>query len=176
MNIRTKECEDCNDLQKVLSYIDCTILDIVLKRYNKLIYGTKDCCNDELYNSLVKYKEVITNRLYNCSYPCVPFSSNEILSKARLLAYKTDCSRCPECEEIINFPTGNCLCATLTNTETIEGVIPYRFSYSDCNGQDFVDIPLALQQSTSICVNPDTLVTNFSHTLITYSPCIGDCG
>jgi hypothetical protein len=73
------------------------------------------------------------------------------------------------------MPTGNCLCSTLTNTETIEGIIPYKFSYSDCNGQDFVDVPLPLQQSVDICINPATLVVNFSYTLITHSPCTDGC-
>lgn len=105
MNPITRECQDCPDLQELLADIECTILDLVNNKYNSVIYGVKGCCNTKLLKSLIHYKEIITARTYNPNYPCGVFSNNELLSKARLLAYKTNCSKCPECEEIFTTTT-----------------------------------------------------------------------
>lgn len=252
MNPITRECQDCADLQKVLSDVDCTILDLSQNKYNSVTYGVKECCNETLFQALSRYKRIITGRLYNPDYPCGEYSSNEILSKARLLTYKTNCSRCPECEEIstttttlppppggqcvtilvrildteaggeypysyldcqgdlqtgslhVNdylnicviqgsfvidsafyileyaedcdiIPGGTCICATLHNTETDQGVVPYKYSYHDCDGGVFTDIPLDFGESVDICVNPNTLITNFAHKLTYHAPCVDAC-
>lgn len=252
MNPVTRECNDCPDLQKLLSYIDCTILDLTQSKYNSIVYGVKECVDSDLLKDLENYKRIITARLYNSHYPCYTFSSNELLSKVRLLAYKTNCSRCPECEEVTTTTTTlpppapscysylvsaevqtgmseqypysyincdgdvvigtisqyqalnicavrnsvvidtsvftimeysntcevvpeTCTCSEITNEETDPGVEAYVFSYSDCDGNDYVDVPLLEQTSTFICVKPSTLVTNFNFSLTIGDPCTDAC-
>lgn len=253
MNPITRECEDCASLQDVLADIDCTLLDVTNRKYNALIYNTQDCCNEELYNDLIWWKRIITGRLYNCFYPCSSYTSNELLSYVRLLTYKTRCSRCPECEEIIpsttttTFPPGegvcvsylvicpspegnsvnvpysyidcegvlvtgvinqyqalnicavehsvvvtntftvtlydtecdivpeDCLCMTMTNIEEGPGVEPYVFSYEDCDGGIFTDLPLDFGDTTQICYRPSTLVLNFGINGIMGGACIDTC-
>jgi len=253
MNPITRECQDCPDLQELLSDIDCTLLDLTQNKYNSIVYGIENCFDENLYQTLAHYKSIITKRLYNSHYPCYEYSSNELLSKARLLTYKTNCSRCPECEEIINttttlppppggecvtvlvrlidtsvtsgtyaytyincegdiivgnlaynsflnicivrgsfvispifeiveydnscnlLPGGTCVCATLTNMETDTGVVPYKFSYQDCDGGTFTDVPLDFGEQVNICVNPNTLVVNFAKKLEYFSPCTDTC-
>ena len=256
MNLITRECQDCPDLQELLSDIDCTILDLSKNKYNSVIYGVENCFNSSLYHALIAYKRIITGRLYNSKYPCSQYTSNELLSKVRLLAYKTGCTRCPECEEVITttttlppppggdcmtylvepknayqinapvphpysyidcsgglvtgvltqyqvlnvcaiqntivinpniftvtqYATGcsivpeDCICTLLFNVETDPGVTPYEFSYEDCNGNTFTDVPLLQQNSVNICVRRSTLVTNFAYTLSnTTGTCIEDC-
>ncbi len=138
MNIITRECDDCSSLQQILEDIDCTILDLITHKYNQLIYGVDIYCKEALYDALIVYKRILTARLYNCVYPCSPYNTNEILSKARLLVYKTNCSRCPECEEIIipstttTFPPDEGRCVTyLLN---FVGDATYPYSYIDCEG------------------------------------------
>lgn len=248
MNPITKECEDCADLKEVLSFLECTILDQSKEFYHGTIYGTKNCYSSSLYNLLLRWKRIISSRLYNPSYPCSEFCSNDLLTKARLISYITDCSRCPECEEVITTTTtttsivngrcvtvlvlpfpgigitlypysyidcegivqtgtlgegdslnvcmvefslvidprfiisqyaddcdiivGGCVSTTLTNLETDAGVSPYAFSYSNCGGGDFSDIPLDFGDSVIICLNPTTLVTNFRYSLTLASPCV----
>lgn len=252
MNPITRECQDCQDLEEVLSYIDCTLLALSQEFYNSVVYGVKTCCNDGLYQSLLAYKRIITARTHNSHYPCYEYSSNEILGKARLLAYKTNCSRCPECEEVLTttttttfppgacvtvlvrlidttitsgsypysyincegeivtgnlaynsflnvciidnsfvispifsivkydegcnlLPGGTCACTRLTNTETESGVVAYKYSYHDCDGGVFTDVLLDFGDSVDICLNPNTLTTNFAHTLQYSAPCIDSC-
>lgn len=256
MNPITRECQDCPDLQELLSDIDCTLLDLSKNQYYSIVYGVESCCNEILFQALLNYKRIITARTHNSHYPCYEYSSNEILSKARLLSYKTDCSRCPECEEVIETTTTTtfpppptscvsylvtpspfsqvglpvqypysyidcegalivgmltqyqvlnicavqgsvsinptvfvvteydtecnivpeaCICGLLKNEETDEGVVPYEFSYSDCNGNDFVDVPLDFQETTNICVRRSTLITNFNYSIINNGACIEDC-
>lgn len=255
MNPITRECQDCQDLQEVLSNIDCTLLDITKNKYNSIVYGVEECCSSHLHLSLLNYRRIVEARTYNPHYPCYLYSSNEILSKVRLLTYKTNCSRCPECEEVItttttlptpgvpcttyliapnplteidppeSYPysyidcegglvTGiltqyqvlnicamqgsvsinpvifsvteyndeecdiepeDCICAVITNEETDPGVVPYEFSYEDCNGNTFTDIALDYQDSMNICVRRSTLEANFAYSLLNNGACIEDC-
>lgn len=251
MNPITRECDACPDLQEVLEDIDCTILFLTKHKYDSIVYGVKECFDPSLLKELEIYKRIITSRLYNPSYPCSEYTSNEILGKARLLAYRTNCSNCPECEAVdtttttlppigtncssymvsVASPTGistdypysyidcegnvitgtisqyqalticaiqytitispiftidqydeecdivpeDCKCTLIKNEETESGVAPYAFSYSDCNGNDFVDIALDYQETMNICVRPSTLTTNFAFSLTGNTPCIEDC-
>lgn len=139
MNPITRECYDCPDLQEVLNDIDCTLLDLTKNKYNSIIYGVELCFDEYLYKSLLNYKRIVTGRLYNVNYPCGVYNSNELLSKVRLLTYKTNCSRCPECEEIITTtttlpsPTGSCVTYTIPQYGTM--LSPLRlFNYITCEG------------------------------------------
>lgn len=253
MNIIAKECEDCLDLQTVYADLQCTLLDLTKNKYNSLVFGVKTPFSQEKYSLILAYMRIINARLYKCSYPCSTYSNNEILSRARLLVYKTDCSRCPECEEIttttttsytppecftylvepyleqqtgapVEYPysyvdcdgnavigmltqyqvlnicalensisvnptifsvteyaTGcnivpeDCVCGLITNEETDPGVVPYVFSYDDCNGNTFTDVSLEEQDFMDICVRRSTLVTNFKYSLVNNGACIEDC-
>lgn len=247
----TRECDDCPDLQHVLKDIDCTLLDLSKNFHASIIYGVETFFDQVLYTRLLHWKRIITGRLYNCNYPCSLYTPNELLTIPRLLSYKTDCSRCPECEEIITtttttqFPppisncvtvmvlpfagidtdypysyidcegalqTGlmgaddilnvcmiehslsidprfivsqyaddcnvidfGCICALLTNTEESEGVVPYIYSYEDCNGGVFTDISIPFGTFVYLCHSPMSLVTNFRHTIEYFSPCSDEC-
>lgn len=94
LNPIIKECNNCCDLQKVYDNIQCTLLDLIKKEYYSLIYGTKFCADNQLYKDLVHYKNIIYKKMFNYSYPCSSFDAQDILAKATILAYKTDCSRC----------------------------------------------------------------------------------
>jgi hypothetical protein len=167
MNPITRECQDCPDLQEVLSDIDCTIVDLSKNKYNSVAYGIEDCFNENLYKALVHYKQIITARLYNPHYPCYEFSSNELLAKARLLAYKTDCSRCPECEEVIEttttttFPPSTCH-SSLVEPGPLAGVglpVLYPYSYLNCAG-GVVNGVLTQYQVLNICALENSISIN----------------
>lgn len=141
MNPITRECEDCADLKEVLSFLECTILDQSKEFYHGHIYGTKNCYSSSLYNLLLRWKRIISSRLYNPSYPCSEFCSNDLLAKARLLSYIIDCSRCPECEEVITTTTtttfppdeGRCVTVLVLPFPGIGDTL-YPYSYIDCEG------------------------------------------
>jgi len=254
MNPITRECQDCPNLQELLSDIDCTILNLSQSKYNSIVYGVAGCCNPTLLQTLLAYKRIITARTYNPHYPCSLYTSNELLSKARLLAYKTNCSRCPECEEVITpsttlppppggecysylvypgpqtqtepiqYPysyincegalvTGTinqyqtlnicairysivinpilfiiseyapgcgpvpepCLCVEITNEEEDQGVVPYVFSYSDCDDNDYEDVELDYGDSMFICLKRSTITTNFKFSLVLGDECTHEC-
>jgi len=174
MNPITRECQDCPDLQELLSDIDCTLLDLVKNKYNSVIYGIQECCDDELYNQLVNYKRIITARTYNPHYPCSEYSSNELLSKVRLLAYKKNCSRCPECEEVFttttttSMPPGDCHSYLVTPTPLSQTGAPtgYPYSYLDCDGNIIVG-ELTQYQVLNICAIENSIVINTSIFVIT---------
>ncbi len=168
MNPITRECQDCQDLEKVLSDIDCTLLDLVQSHYNALVYGTKDCCNESLYQSLLNYRRIVEARTYNPNYPCSVYSSNEILGKARLLSYKTDCSRCPECEELGTTtttlpppPGGICVTYLVAPTPLSQTGLPtpYPYSYIDCSG-GLVTGVLTQYQVLNICAIRNSITIN----------------
>jgi len=169
MNIITKECEDCSNLQEVLSYIECTLLDLAKKKYSSLAYGVKTCFSQELFNDLSYWKRIVEARIYNCSYPCSEFSSNDILAKARILAYNIDCSRCPECEEVIvpttttTFPPDESRCVSYL----VEGIEPtgdsvqYPYSYINCSG-NFISGSISQYQGLNICAIENSVFINTS--------------
>ena len=97
-NIST--CTYCSDLNKVLSQIDCTLRNMIKNKYNVLSYNVTLSFNDRMYRDLIRYKRIITNRLFNPTYPSKLASVDVILTKASLLIDKNKCSVCPEC-----FPT-----------------------------------------------------------------------
>jgi len=158
MNPITRECQDCPDLQELLSDIDCTLLDLSKNKYNSIIYGIDNCCDDGLFQMLLNYKRILTARTYNVHYPCYLYSSNELLSRVRLLTYKTDCSRCPECEEIIETtttlppPTANCATYLVEPTLAAQTGLPdfYPYSYINCEGGLVTGI-LTQYQVLNIC-------------------------
>lgn len=166
MNPITRECQDCPDLEEVLSDIDCTILDLSKGFYDSMAYGVKGCCNEALLQSLINYKRIVEARTYNSHYPCYEFSSNEILGKARLLAYKTNCSRCPECEEILTTTTttlsiGTCVTYLVAPTPLSQTGFPvqYPYSYINCSGTLVTGV-LTQYQVLNICAIRNTITIN----------------
>lgn len=171
MNPITRECQDCPDLQELLADIDCTILDLVNSKYNSVIYGVEGCCNPRLLKSLVHYKEIITARTYNPNYPCGVFSNNELLSKVRLLAYKTNCSKCPECEEIITTTTtqANTCYSYLVNIAEPTGMSElYPYSYVNCSG-NVISGSISQYQALNICALRNTISINPIFTIQEYA-------
>lgn len=174
MNPITRECQDCPDLQKVLADIDCTLLDLSLSKYNSVIYGVDSCCSKDLYRTLVNYKRIITARLYNPHYPCSQFTSNELLSKIRLLTNKTNCSRCPECEEVLTtttttvFPPGECVTYFVSSQFIDILPIEYPYSYLDCEGIMHTGT-MQCFETLNICATKDSVVINTIFDIVQYS-------
>lgn len=75
-----------------------------------------------------------------------------------------------------NLSEENCYCFTLTNVETETGIISYKYSYTNCDGDTFTDqSDLADPGSfTTICARPTSIATNFGFSLVKTGLCT-DC-
>lgn len=175
----TRECDDCPDLQDVLKDIDCTLLDLSKNFHSSIIYGVETFFDQALYTRLLRWKRIITGRIYNCHYPCSLYSPNELLTIPRLLSYKKECSRCPECEEIVTttttttFPPSPASCVTyFVYAELQTGTsIQYPYSYIDCEG-GLVTGTISQYQALNICAIESSLSINLDiFTVLQYVGC-----
>lgn len=72
------------------------------------------------------------------------------------------------------LPPLSCQCYTVTNTETVDGVVPYRIDYFDCNT---VFQPMLVPKGTSVnvCALQGTIDPNFSNIIVDNGPCDVNC-
>ena len=57
-------------------------------------------------------------------------------------------------------------CYILTNTEAVDGIVQYRYSFTDCNNNLVLNTPLEKGQSVQLCIADGMVTTNFAHKLV----------
>ena len=113
----TQGCSNCGSLREVYDSIECTIVDLIKRKFTNLHYNTSLSFNQGLYNDLVRYKRVVGNRLYNPSYPCSSIDYQDIITQVKLRAYKNgECSQCTTC-----FPASDNTSSSTTSSSTTIG-------------------------------------------------------
>lgn len=94
------KCESCNDLSILYKKIECSILYMIQRKHAIQKYNLEDNLNQEKWDDLVRYKRIIGNRIYDCSYPSDCIKTSSIIEKASQLAFKEDnCSQCELCNQ-----------------------------------------------------------------------------
>lgn len=68
-----------------------------------------------------------------------------------------------------------CDCFTVTNLETTSGVVAYKFTYTECFVDTIATVYLDFGQSTSICAQPNTIITNFGASIYDNGTCGEEC-
>jgi hypothetical protein len=67
-----------------------------------------------------------------------------------------------------------CKCYTMENLETLDGVVPYKIDYLDCNSVfQFLFIPK--QTSANVCALENTIVPNFMNNITDNGLCTLGC-
>ena len=56
-------------------------------------------------------------------------------------------------------------CYILTNTEAVDGIVQYRYSFTDCSNSLVQNIPLEKGKTVQLCLLNGVVETNFAHTL-----------
>lgn len=93
-----KKCENCGDLNILLSKIECTILFMLKRKHSIDIYNLEDNFDEERFKSLLRYKRVIGKRIYDCFYPSTNIKTSDLIQQASLLAFRdSNCSECQTC-------------------------------------------------------------------------------
>jgi hypothetical protein len=91
-------CSNCGSLKSLYNEIECTLIDLINRKWVNLQYNTSLSFNQSLYNDLVRYKRVVYNRLYNPKYPSISIDVQDIITQVKLRVYKSgDCDVCTSC-------------------------------------------------------------------------------
>jgi hypothetical protein len=114
------QCDNCDALKKAYDKVECTILELMRNKLSNISYNVSLYYDQALVNKLVRYKRVITNRLYNPKYPCSQISTQDLVTLAVTTAYMgPDCSSCPKCfPPIPTTTTTTSTTSTSTTTST----------------------------------------------------------
>jgi hypothetical protein len=77
---------------------------------------------------------------------------------------------------ILSIPTfpAACRCYTVANTETIDGVVPYKIDYYDCD-KAYQSLLVPKGTSVNLCAEEGTIVPNFTNTITDNGHCIAGC-
>lgn len=110
------ECSYCNSLEQLYKRLECSILDLSINKYNSYAYNVDSYFDQTLMNDLIRYKRIINSRMYNSAYPCCTINLDDIITKAALIAYVSDCNDCEDCFPTI--PTSTTTTTTSFNTTT----------------------------------------------------------
>lgn len=95
---KIQECEACSDLDHLLEKIDCTLLFLTKKEYNRISYNLDGDSHLKHIQKLLRYKSVIIKRKYNCTYPSDCISTQNLITQATILAFRHHkCSECTDC-------------------------------------------------------------------------------
>jgi len=101
MQIKLKTC-DC-DIDALLAKIECTIFYITKQKYYSLVYNTSYKFDADLLKQLVRYKNILNKRKYNCTYPCPSIKTRDIISHVNTIAFRDgNCSQCESCFPELN--------------------------------------------------------------------------
>lgn len=101
-NPQISQCSNCGSLREIYKEIECTLIDLIKRKWANAQYNTALSFNQSLYDDLVRYKRVVYKRMFNPAYPCVSVDVQDIITQVRLRVYKPGtCSMCADC-----FPPG----------------------------------------------------------------------
>lgn len=118
MQIEFKQCSDCSSLQALYTKIDCSIYELMRSKWMAHVYGVESDFDSAHYKTLLRLRKVVLGRIYNSTYPCSSFETQDIITFALKHLYKSN--RCPECpcEDFSDFITTSTSTSTSTSTTT----------------------------------------------------------
>lgn len=115
-------CTNCGSLEKLLSSIECTLVQLMREKLNSLKYNIDYCFDTYRYKALLRYKRIIKMRLRNPSYPASDIKLNQILTIVTLLVDDKECSKCVECDITTLKPKVSTPTTTIAPTTTLAPV------------------------------------------------------
>ena len=81
-------CSTCNTLSCILNEIDCKIEQSISNNWKNKSFSVNLPFDDNNYKKLLWYKRIVSRRLSNCNYPCEKISTQDIISKIKILINK----------------------------------------------------------------------------------------
>lgn len=118
-NFQVKGCTSCGSLKEIYNEVECTLIDLIRKKWTNAQYNTSLSFNQRLYKDLVRYKRVVYNRMFNPSYPASCIDVQDVITQARLRAYKGGgCSQCSSCFPPDESSTSSTSSSTSTSSTT----------------------------------------------------------
>lgn len=112
-------CTNCNSLKELYNEIECTLVDLIKRKWTNAQYNTSLSFNQSLYDDLVRYKRVVYKRLFNPAYPAVGVDVQDIITQVKLRVYKSgDCSQCTSCFPPEEGSTSSTTSTTSSSTTT----------------------------------------------------------
>ena len=84
---RLTSCPECGDIMGTIEDIDCKLTEISKGIYNNIIFALNTVCKTEVMGDLLLYRNILVHRYCNGEY-AGEFSTEEIISKVKLLIYK----------------------------------------------------------------------------------------
>jgi hypothetical protein len=94
--ITLQTCSNCNNLQDLLEKIDLKLWELSQARLQRLQYNLDTPKQEDRISNLLHYKRIVTKRLYNGSYPCAKYSTQDLLTLVLPEVYTTKKCLCLE--------------------------------------------------------------------------------
>lgn len=117
MHTIIKACTNCGTLDELLAKIECTILYLAKNKNNSLKYNVEVYFNQDDFNTLVRYKRILTRRRVDCDYPSACIKTSNIISYITKLAFRgSGCSICESCFPEIPQSNSSTTSSTTSNT------------------------------------------------------------
>lgn len=112
------KCSNCGSLKHLYDEVECSLLDMMNRKWINTQFNTSLKFDQSLYNDLVRYKRLLYKRMFNPTYPSPSIDVQDIITQATLRVYKKgDCSQCVDCFPPI--PISPTTTSTSTSTTTI---------------------------------------------------------
>ncbi len=87
LNPRLNNCVNCTTIASLLSEINCKIFSLAKDEYNNTVFDLNQCIDRGAIWDLLRYKRILTFKLYNPDYAC-KFTVSKIASKVKILIHK----------------------------------------------------------------------------------------
>lgn len=87
LNIQLKECSNCINIYNLISEIDDKLYYYTQNQSNNISLMLSLDYNIEVIGKLLRYKSILTHRLYNPNYAC-GFPLSAIVNKIKILISK----------------------------------------------------------------------------------------
>lgn len=87
LNPRLNNCVDCTSIPNLLSDIDCKLKEMSKSLYNNTIFLLGNCSQDDVFDSLLNYKRILTYKVCNPEYNEY-YTVKKIASKVKTLIHK----------------------------------------------------------------------------------------
>lgn len=85
---QTKDCSTCSTLKCLLPLIDKKLEKLIKNKWNTDSYAASLYFDDNVYSILLRYKRIISKRIFNPKYPSGEFDSQDLISKVKLYINK----------------------------------------------------------------------------------------
>lgn len=96
--------------------IDCSLYNLIKNKSNNENYATDSYFSLSQFNSLSHYKRIIGKKIFNPNYPCPDIKSQDLIAQANRLLYgDSECSKCVNCDPMLQDTTSTSTTSTTTN-------------------------------------------------------------